>query len=58
MEPNTNADTGTARVLNEDELSIVVGGIAASQLWVSPLAIHGFNPQPDPPAFGATARLG
>jgi hypothetical protein len=58
MEPNTTAHTQTARVLNEDELSIVAGGMAASQVWVSPLAIHGFNPQPDPPAFAASARFG
>ncbi len=41
--------TEGARVLREAELEIVVAG----QGWVSPMAIHGFNPQPDPPAFGA-----
>jgi len=40
--------TDGARVLHEAELDIVVAG----QAWISPMAIHGFNPQPDPPAFG------
>jgi hypothetical protein len=52
MKPNTTLETETVRVLHQDELDIVTGGVAASQLWVSPMAIHGFNPQPDPPAFG------
>jgi hypothetical protein len=47
---NTSPQTESAYALLSDELDIVTGGIAASQVWVSPLAIHGFNPQPDPPA--------
>jgi hypothetical protein len=43
------------RELTADELLAVSGGAdlhnsVAMQPWVSPLAIHGFNPQPDPPA--------
>jgi hypothetical protein len=52
MELKIIAVTETAHVLHEAELDTVVAGIAASQAWVSPLAIHGFNPQPDPPAIG------
>jgi len=48
------SQTQAPRTLNEDELDAVIGGVAsqivASPVWVSPLAIHGFNPQPDPPA--------
>jgi hypothetical protein len=53
----------SARVLHEAELDTVVGGMAASQAllsqaWVSPMAIHGFNPQPDPPAIWNPAMAG
>ena len=42
-----NGDTLSAR-----ELDHVVGGSIVYQFgWVSPMAIHGFNPQPDPPAI-------
>jgi hypothetical protein len=58
MESNFIPDTASARVLNETNLDTVVAGIAASQAWVSPMAIHGFNPQPDPPAFGNVQALG
>ena len=58
MESNFIPDTASARVLNETNLDTVVAGIAASQIWVSPMAIHGFNPQPDPPAFGNVQALG
>jgi hypothetical protein len=50
--------TESTRVLHEAELDMVVGGIVASQVWVSPMAIHGFNPQPDPPAFGNPLMTG
>jgi hypothetical protein len=50
MKPNTISELETVRVLHEDELDIVTGG--AAPVWVSPMAIHGFNPQPDPPAVG------
>jgi hypothetical protein len=45
-----------ARVLHDADLDTVAAGTAASQIfasqiWVSPMAIHGFNPQPDPPAI-------
>jgi hypothetical protein len=53
MKPNIE----NTRELLEAELDIVVGGIAASQAWVSPAAIHGFNPQPDPPAIWASHSL-
>ena len=42
----------TARVLRDDELAHVSGGIKEvdkASGWVSPLVIRGFNPQPDPP---------
>jgi hypothetical protein len=58
MELNIVPDTASVRVLHEAELDIAVGGIAASQVWVSPMAIHGFNPQPDPPAFGNPLMTG
>ncbi len=43
------------RELTTDELLTVIGGAdlsnyVAARPWVSPLDIHGFNPQPDPPA--------
>lgn len=52
MTRNATSESETVRVLCEDDLDRVTGGVAASQVWVSPMAIHGFNPQPDPPAFG------
>jgi len=63
MALNIIPDTASARVLHETELDTVVAGLAASQAWVSqawvsPMAIHGFNPQPDPPAFGSPQALG
>jgi hypothetical protein len=57
MKPNITADRETTGVLHEDALNIVTGGIAASQVWVSPMAIHGFNPQPDPPAIWNSRAL-
>ena len=45
-----------ARELRDDELDsvtgaiIIIGGKSALGLWTNPLDIHGFNPQPDPPA--------
>jgi len=41
--------------LTDQELQTVTGGadlhgFAAAAPWVSPLAVCGFNPQPDPPA--------
>jgi len=48
-----------ARVLRDDELDavtggiIVIGGKPATSPFVNPLDIHGFNPQPDPPAMPA-----
>ena len=51
MKPNITSDRENTGVLHDDELNIVTGGIAASQVWVSPMDIHGFNPQPDPPAI-------
>ena len=54
----TEAKSGVGqpiRLLAVEELRAVAGGAdlhaAAMRLWVSPLAIHGFNPQPDPPAM-------
>ena len=42
-----------ARLLSDDELDLASGGFhgveAAASRWLSPLVIHGFNPQPDPP---------
>lgn len=58
MEHNFAANTETARVLTEDELNIVSGGVVTIERWTSPLAIRGFNPQPDPPAFAAAVRSG
>lgn len=58
MKPNVIPEGARARVLQEAELDTVVAGIVASQTWVSPMAIHGFNPQPDPPAFGNPQILG
>jgi hypothetical protein len=52
MKPHIIPELETARVLHEDELDIVTGGVAVSHVWVSPMAMHGFNPQPDPPGFG------
>jgi hypothetical protein len=57
MKPNITADSETTIVLRDDELTTVTGGIAASQVWVSPMAIHGFNPQPDPPAIWSSHAL-
>jgi hypothetical protein len=57
MKPNSISNIENTRDLLEAELDIVVGGIAASQVWVSLAAIHGFNPQPDPPAIWATHTL-
>jgi hypothetical protein len=41
------------RLLRDDELDVASGGFhdvdAAAGRWLSPLVIHGFNPQPDPP---------
>jgi hypothetical protein len=49
-----DGDTLSAR-----ELDHVVGGTIVYQFgWVSPMAIHGFNPQPDPPAILAHALPG
>ena len=48
-----NQGTGDLR---DDELDsvtggiIIIGGKSALGQWTSPLDIHGFNPQPDPPA--------
>jgi len=48
-----------ARVLHDDALDAVTGGIIiiggkpATSLFVNLLDIHGFNPQPDPPAMPA-----
>ena len=58
METNVIPETAGARVLIEADLDAVVGGAATSQIWVSPMAIHGFNPQPDPPAFGSLRMIG
>ena len=38
------------RVLRDDELDVVSGGFATVASFTNPLVIHGFNPQPDPPA--------
>jgi hypothetical protein len=51
MKPNITSDRASTGVLHDDELNIVTGGIAASHAWVSPMEIHGFNPQPDPPGI-------
>jgi hypothetical protein len=46
-------DTSTQiRDLTAEETQAVCGG---AFLWVSPLIIHGFNPQPDPPAMPVLA---
>jgi hypothetical protein len=37
-------------VLRDDELDPVNGGFGFVEHFTSPLVIHGFNPQPDPPA--------
>ncbi len=59
MKPNITSDRENTGVLHDDELNIVTGGIAASQAWVNPLYIHGFNPQPDPPGiWNSHALLG
>jgi hypothetical protein len=63
MELNIIPVTETARVLHDAELDTVVAGVPAVQIllgqaWVSPMAIHGFNPQPDPPAFGSLLMPG
>jgi hypothetical protein len=39
------------RVLRNDELDTVSGGVGFGGLFTNPLVIHGFNPQPDPPAM-------
>jgi len=57
MKRNITADSESTGVLHDDELNIATGGIAASQVWVSPMAIHGFNPQPDPPAIWISHAL-
>jgi len=57
MKPNITSDRVTTGVLHDDELNIATGGNAASQVWVSPMAIHGFNPQPDPPAIWSSHAL-
>ena len=54
MELNIIPVAETVRVLHDTELDTVVAG----QAWVSPMAIHGFNPQPDPPAFGSLQMPG
>jgi hypothetical protein len=43
--------------LTSDELDCVSGGFIWFERgpWVSPLDIHGFNPQPDPPALPAVS---
>lgn len=51
MKPTITSDRANTGGLHHHELDSVTGGIAASQVWVSPMAIHGFNPQPDPPAI-------
>jgi hypothetical protein len=57
MQPNNTSNIENTRELPEAALDTVVGGIAASQTFVSPAAIHGFNPQPDPPAIWASHTL-
>ena len=44
--------------LLDTELDAVIGGIAERQAWVSLAAIHGFNPQPDPPAIWTSQAAG
>ena len=39
------------RELGVEQLQAATGGSAATSLGVSLLDIHGFNPQPDPPAM-------
>ena len=39
------------RVLRTDELDTVSGGFGFIERFTNPLVIHGFNPQPDPPAM-------
>ena len=39
------------RVLRDDELDAANGGFGFVEHFTSPLVIHGFDPQPDPPAM-------
>ena len=57
MTLNFTSDRDSTGALHDDELNIATGGIAASQVWVSPMDIHGFNPQPDPPAIWNSRAL-
>jgi hypothetical protein len=58
MERNIISEAEHPRILQDAELDLAVGGIAASQVWVSPMAIHGFNPQPDAPAIWNVRTFG
>jgi hypothetical protein len=49
MDKIENGQVG--RVLRDHELDIVNGGFGFVEHFTSPLVIHGFNPQPDPPAM-------
>jgi hypothetical protein len=57
MKPNNISNIENTHELLEADLDVVVGGIAESQARVSLAAIHGFNPQPDPPAIWASHTL-
>ena len=55
----TTNHTAEVRELMPHELDSVSGGfiisvVPATGVGVSPLAIHRFNPQPDPPAIPVT----
>lgn len=50
MKSSITSDKASTSILHDDELNIVTGGIAAIKVWVNPMDIFGFNPQPDPPA--------
>jgi hypothetical protein len=47
---DTIENSKVERVLRDDELDIVNGGFGLVDRFTNPLVIHGFNPQPDPPA--------
>jgi hypothetical protein len=49
MDKIENGQVG--RVLRDHELDTVNGGFGFVEHFTSPLVIHGFNPQPDPPAM-------
>ena len=55
MDKNENSQV--ERVLRNDELDTVSGSFGCVELFTNPLVIHGFNPQPDPPAV-PVARSG